>query len=572
MFGDRAIPNNSKKPRIEAVLTAIIFSKNTIGYFCAVNSCIALVQPHIPAGPSLGIEKSPVSIQIIAAQLQTAGYSVQMYHAGVDEALVRDIVQFNPSMVGISAMTANYTQAKLLARMLKHSLPEAIMVLGGWHATGCVQAYLNNQETESAHEMFFCNSPFDYIVAGEGDRILIDLCSCLSDGRQPHDLPGVCYAAGAELKLSVAEQVLDLDTLSDPIWKGLPVDTYRDQRTGMLDLSCHFNRACRFNCGFCATPTMYGRGVRRMSAHRAVEQIEHVVSTFRPQVITFTDEDFFASVKWVEQLVALIEQSSLHDRFGVSFDSFASVNDLYQLEKNGRGDLLDRMKGVGFNSLTIGIESFNPHILRTYNKELMILPTMSREQQQQYRQADTITQDRLLVNHYLECVQRAITFAQQHGLIIVGDYIIGNLDETIEQVRNGFGKFMQLRDLHVAYLPVFTPFPGTALWKSVYHSGKLIRSQDGTLDWSRFDASKSALDLGYDVESLRNELEVAFYTSERYQQDMKAALRHDDSTKLTLFRSRFSRLHCLFPDNVLIAQRMEELDATVALGLGGNTV
>ena len=44
---------------------------------------IALVQPHIVAGKSLGIEKSPASIQTLAAQLEGEGHDVRMFHEQV---------------------------------------------------------------------------------------------------------------------------------------------------------------------------------------------------------------------------------------------------------------------------------------------------------------------------------------------------------------------------------------------------------------------------------------------------------------------------------------------------------
>jgi len=260
------------------------------------------------------------------------------------------------------------------------------------------------------------------------------------------------------------------------------------------------------------------------------------------------DEDFFANPKWVKGVVEIFNKRDLHKKYGVEFDTFASINDLYNLEKRGEGAFLDEMKQAGFNSFTIGVESLNPEILRSYNKELMILPTMEKNEQEIYKSLSKGNKDDMLVKHYLSKTQNAINFAQDHKILIVGDYIFGNMEESQEDGAKGFEKFSGLENLHLAYLPIFTPFPGTGLWEEAYNSGKLIRTAEGKIDWSKFDASAGALDLGYDIEGLRNSSELDFYTSERYQRDMKTEIEQHPET-IGMFKSRFNYLANLFPED-----------------------
>jgi radical SAM superfamily enzyme YgiQ (UPF0313 family) len=519
---------------------------------------IALVQPHIVAGKSLGTEKAPASIQSLAAQLERDGHDIRMFHEQGGDELTQKLIEFGPRIVGISTMTANFLEGRKVADAIKSTRDGVTVILGGWHASGCAQAFLQGQESETIREVLSPESPFDYMVAGEGELVMSELVRRISSGENVEDLRGVGYLGVDGIRVSIADRIKDLDVLADPSWKGLPVDNYRDKRTGALDLSCHFNRACRFNCGFCATPTVYGRGVRRFSPERAVNQMESLLSGLKPEVITFTDEDFFANPKWVEAIVELLEQRDLHGRYGVEFDTFASINDLHRFERDGKGEFLDRMRSVGFNSFTVGVESMNPQVLRRYNKELMILPTMSLEQRARYKKSLPEEQDEMLIQHYSDCAQRAINFAQKHGILVVGDYIFGNPGESEEQVRKGFEMFSNLKGLHLAYLPIFTPFPGTALWKEAYDSGKIVRDGSGKIDWSKFDASAGALDLGYDIAGLRNELELQFYTSERYHSDMLTAIQQDPK-KAGMFKARFNYLNRLFPGNKLIEERLREL-------------
>jgi len=504
---------------------------------------IALVQPLIQTGKSLGIKKAPESIMALAGLLESLGYTVRMFHAAASSELQADLETFNPSFVGISTMTSNFTEAQKIARTFKSRKPNAPIILGGWHASGCVQAHLSNQESETVSELLNPNSPFDYVVAGEGEEALPYLLHCLENGSQVQDGNGISYFKDGQMHVSLpAPRVKGLGHLPWPSWSGLDIDSYRDQRSGDLDLSVHFSRSCRFCCGFCSTPVVYGQGVRTVPARYAVEYIEHILNLYRPQVITFTDEDFFAQPRWVEELVGLLEEKDLTGKYGVSFDTFASINDLHRYRERNQGRFLDRMKAVGFGSFTIGVESFNADVLVRYNKELMILPTMTREDRSTYAGLDNEQKKLMLVTHYRKRAQEAINFASEHGLLVVGDYMLGNLDESMEDVRAGFEIFKGLDNLLIAYIPVFTPFPGTKVWGNAYSSGLLPRNHDGSIDWTRFDASAGALSLGYDIGALRNELEIEFYTSNRYRRDMLIKLGQNPASK-ALFLGRFNYLN-----------------------------
>jgi radical SAM superfamily enzyme YgiQ (UPF0313 family) len=518
---------------------------------------VALIQPITPAGKSLGIFKSPESIQALAGQLQKLGYEVKMFHSADNDALRWDIYGFRPRIVCISTMTANFPEGRKIAQAIKNSKHGRYIkiILGGWHASGCVKAYESGQEKESLREILNPDSPFDYVVAGEGEEVLPNLIEWILR-RTSSPLPkGVSYFRCGQIQFGgFAPRIKDLSQLAQPSWTGLNVDQYRDKRSGALDLSVHFNRGCRFSCSFCATPSVYGRGVRTTPAKQAFEYLEFLAQKFQPQVITFTDEDFFANLPWVKQLVRLLQQADFHRKYGIFFDTFASIVDLNRLFRYNL-QLLRRMKSVGFNSFTIGIESLCIPILKKYNKEQMILSPMSPEQRKSYRREKGSAYGLWLFKHNFSTIQRAVIFAHAFGFLVVGDYILGNLEESATDVVFSFRIFENIRNLMVAYLPVYTPFPGTALWPEAYTSDQLARKSDGKIDWEKFDANGGALDLGYDIASLRNQLEIEFYTSKRYTEDMLAMIKSDSQQK-KFFLDRFNYLNRIYPGNLRIIQQL----------------
>ncbi|MDD3861593.1 MAG: radical SAM protein [Candidatus Gracilibacteria bacterium] len=497
---------------------------------------IALIQPIIKDGNSLGIQKSPTGIQSLAGQFIKTPHEVRLFHSEEGVALDKSLAEFTPDIVGISTMTPSFPAGRRIAQTVKATRKDIVIILGGWHASGCVAAYNKGQETESLGEILREDSPFDYVFSGEGELALPEIVDKIARGESITEIPGIGFRDTEGIRLNTAHRIRDLNVLEDPSWEGLNHNIYRDKRTRNLDLSVHAKRACRFNCGFCSTPTVYGRGISSFTPSRAIEYILKLISEKSPEVITFTDEDFFANMKWVEELVTIMEERGFGETVKVDIDTFASINDLLRMDE----ELLKRMKKVGFGSFTIGIESFNAKTLKKYNKEPMIRAMLTSEQKESGRDLSDL---------YFECAQKAIDKAQRNGILVCGDYIIGNFGESREEVLEGFAKFSELKGLLIAYIPLFTPFPGTALWKEAYESGKIKRLPNGDMDWESFNASFGAFTTEYgDMEKFRDELELRFYTSVRYISDMLEAIKTRPEL-LPMFEGRFSRFREVFANN-----------------------
>ncbi len=496
---------------------------------------IALTQPIAKAGESLGIQKAPAGIMSLAAQLIREGFVVKMFHAEMNESFRQELREFGPNYVCISTMTPNAPDGFEVAKITKGINDEITTIMGGWHVWGCAKAYQEGSDQESLQEIM--DADIDYAVQGEGDITLPRLIQSLEEGSDVTDLPGLIVTRDGEIHVNEPSRIEDLDKLADPSYEGLPMNIYRDKRTGALDLSIHAKRACRFSCNFCSTASSYGRGVRKFSPDRTVGNLERILEGFKPEVITFTDEDFFADLRWVEEVVTLIEQTGLHEKYGTTFDTFASAPDLIRLKRTGRKNLLERMAAVGFGSFTIGIESFVPKTLRKYGKEPMILATMTRDEKSAYRENPTPEE---LVDQHFKATQEAIDFALECGILCVGDYMVGNPNETQEETTKGFEKFSSLRNLFLAYIPTLTPYPGTALWGEAYESGRLKRTDEGGIDWRTFNASDGAMEMPYDVAKFRNKLERKFYTSPRYIADMTKFLwKNPKAYKMFLARYKY---------------------------------
>ena len=512
---------------------------------------IALVQPR-DLGPN-ALKKPPMGIMSIAATLLAQGHEVKIIHAEVNNDLRAQIEEYGPDVVGVSTMTNDFLKGVEIAEMVRDINGEILRILGGPHASGCGTAAIQKVEEKTMREIL---EHFDYAVCGEGEMVLGELI----EGKSPN---GVCYLdEDGELIASHADPIMDLDELASPTWDDLDVDTYRQRGNGPLDLSVHAKRACRFRCKFCATETVHGKRVRMKSPEKAFEEFIEVLAK-TPDNITFSDEDFFASFKWVREFVALLKEYKKDHDFNVEIDTFASINDLWRLSQLPWGEeLLADMKEVGFASFTIGIESLNPETLRKHGKDQMVLATMTKEEREAYKEMSHADQNKELVAQHFKTAQAAINIAHKHEMMCMGDYMVGNPGESPEEIEEGFELFCQLENLYLAYSPVFTPFPGTGLWQEAYESGKLKRTEEGKIDWSQFNVGKGAFNeeyIGYNAEELGQKLEIRFYTCERYQKDMEAEIASNPESK-KMFKGYFNYLAThRYPDSPEIQQVREKL-------------
>jgi len=96
---------------------------------------------------------------------------------------VSAIAALNPDVVGISSMTAFAGSTVKLADLLKQRL-DASIIIGGPHATSFPEEILN------------ASPNIDYVVAGEGEGVIVPLLDCIQKNKPPHGLNGVVFRAG----------------------------------------------------------------------------------------------------------------------------------------------------------------------------------------------------------------------------------------------------------------------------------------------------------------------------------------------------------------------------------------
>ncbi len=402
----------------------------------------------------------PLGLAYIAAYLEKSGHKVRILDANVfqmdDHAIIKDILQYTPDMIGLTATTLSYSRAKDLACKIKQHDKNLKIVLGGPH--------ILEMENEVLEEEYW-----DYTVSGEGELTICHLVNTLEEGGDLHEVEGLAFRKRDDIIVnSPRDPIRNLDSLPFPARHLLPsLIKYKPKAISYKTLpSTHIftSRGCPYKCIFCRT--CFGRRVRFHSPEYVISEIEYLKKKFGVQDIIINDDTFIIDRERVFRICELLRKK------GLSVDWSCNI----------RADLVDRellkmMKSAGCWSVALGLESGSQDIL-----------------------------DLLKKGTTLEQGIQACHDAHGVGLSVRPSFILGNPTETKETIEKTIHLAMSL-PVHFPSFSLMTPFPGTEIWKRAKEFGTFNES-----DFSRLSLSSKAsfVPWGLTSDFLENKVKEAY--------------------------------------------------------------
>jgi anaerobic magnesium-protoporphyrin IX monomethyl ester cyclase len=186
-----------------------------------------------------------------------------------DEALAERMRALQPDVIGVTAITPSIYKAERVLQIAQETVPDAVRVLGGVHATFMFKQVLSE-------------APWiDVIVRGEGEEIFVELIRAIDEGRWPEDrrkIKGLAFTDGGEIVATqAASTVKDLDGI-DPDWSLLEWEKYIYVPLGVRVAIPNMARGCPFTCSFCSQ-WKFWRDYRVRDPKKVVDEIERLVAT-----------------------------------------------------------------------------------------------------------------------------------------------------------------------------------------------------------------------------------------------------------------------------------------------------
>ncbi len=367
----------------------------------------------------------PQGLLSIAAWLLRDGHDVFVYDClGPGAPLeidrqAKDILSFEPHMVGFSATTSSFPDAADLAERIKAQRADVITVCGGVHVSALKEKLLPDYPA------------FDFLAVGEGELTMSELAA----GINPAAVSGVIYRQGAQVMASPPRiQIADLDDLPFPAYEKLrgfprhyhlPLFSYT-QTPGATMIT---SRGCLFQCSYCDR-SVFQKGFRYNSASYIYDHMKYLRDRFGVRHVNIYDDLFTANRKRIVELCERLARKPL----GMNFNCAVRAG-------HTDDELLSLLKDAGCLMVSLGIESADPDMLLRHKSGVS-----------------------------LDLVRDTIRRIQRAGLRAKGLFMMGLPGETEQSIRrtSDFILSLGLDDMNMAK---FTPFPGAPLWATIRDEG-----------------------------------------------------------------------------------------------------
>ncbi len=398
---------------------------------------VLLINPYYPISET---PCPPLGLAFLAAALEKAGAEVKILDFVVypysREKLKRVLDRFSPDMAGITSVTMSFDRAAGIASDLKKINPDILTILGGPHVSFCAIKTM-----KSFPEI-------DFVVIGEGEKTLVELAKEADDARKWNRVKGMVYRNKTELVPTAKRApIADMDSLPMPSRHLFPLGRYR--ALGM-PLSMTTSRGCPFKCIFCVGRKMVGSRVRYRSPEKVVDELEYLGHLDFHQ-INIADDLFTAD----RQHCINICNEIIHRGLNIEWTSFARVDTV-------SADVLNKMKTAGCTSISFGVESANPGILKTIKKGITTGQVIS-----------------------------AVNMCNDAGILPQASFIIGLPGETPETLQETMDFGRRLKEKGAAYgFHILAPFPGTAVRENIQKFDLEILTDD----WQQYHANRAIVE------------------------------------------------------------------------------
>ncbi|MDI6782112.1 MAG: radical SAM protein, partial [bacterium] len=376
------------------------------------------------------------------------------------EQLMLQIADFKPDMVVLNTSTPSIESDLKMTSFVKQACPETKTAVIGIHPTA-----LPDECFRACHRDANCND-LDYIIRGEPEFTLQELCRTIAAAGEAISARGATSARGAALQvnlqdiqgLSFCEEGkiihnpsrpwLDMDSLPFPAWHLIDTSDYIMPFHNVPFLLVATSRGCPYPCTFCADSTYYGKSLRKRSPHKLVDELVWLKEKLNVHEFLFWSESFTLDTRFVMAVCDEIMRRGLQ----ISWVCNSRV-DQVNLE------MLMAIKKAGCWMIGYGIESASQAVLDSVKK------------------GTTVEQTR-----------NAVQLSHQVGLEVSGHCIIGLPADTPQTIKQTI-KFTIDLDLDFVQFYCAVPFPGSRMYEQACHNHWI-----NTTDWSRFEQNFSCVD------------------------------------------------------------------------------
>ncbi len=264
-------------------------------------------------------------------EVRTAEYTINQ----LPEKVLGSIYAQRPDLLGFSVYIWNASYIYGLIADLRKILPETKIVLGGPEVS---------YDPEKALE-----KGADFVLSGEGEESLSQLCRALESGRPPETVPSLTYRDGGTVRSNPPAAPLDLGKLP----------FVYDDLSRFADRILYYEaqRGCPFNCQYCLSST--DKGVRFQPLDKVRRELQFFLDHNVRQV-KFVDRTFNANPRFAMEIWRyLAEHDNGVTNFHFEMEAALITDEMIPFLQTVR---------PGLFQFEIGVQSTNPATLQAVDR------------------------------------------------------------------------------------------------------------------------------------------------------------------------------------------------------------
>ena len=327
----------------------------------------------------------PHSIAILSAMLKNSGIEVEVFdttfygtqtgNANEDKVRVFNVLPYDFSERGIKLKTSDvYADLRKHIDRYQPNLLAISFVEDAFNFGMKLLKSVNDLDIPVVAGGVFCTyapekvlrSPdIDYLIRGEGEKALLELCVKLNNRQDPYNVNNICYRKSEGIIYNPVNLPIDFDEVPFPDYSVFDEQNLYRPMTGKVyrTVAIELHRGCPFSCRYCnsaANNAWYMEQVkktffRKRTLTKFAQELDYMVKTYAPEFIYFISDTFLM----------------MSDK---EFEEFCEIYSHYKLPffMNTRAETVtaervERLSEINCHRANVGIEHGN----ESFRKEIV---------------------------------------------------------------------------------------------------------------------------------------------------------------------------------------------------------
>jgi anaerobic magnesium-protoporphyrin IX monomethyl ester cyclase len=357
---------------------------------------------------------------------------------------IEQILAYNCDILGITAMTHNYSTANVIAEKIRAIKQNQQIILGGQHITSA---------PDSLHPAYNC------AIAGEGETAFLQYVNAFiqSNELDYSQINNAVYWDNGTIHINPRLPFIEpIDSISYPDREAtvgyeeiISSNNFgRFNRNDIRWIQLTTSRGCPYKCKFCQPSVLWGK-YRMHSAEYVADEIEYVVNRYNLNAIQVEDDLFTGNKARLIKIIELLGQKNLLGK--LIFNVAARAEQI-------NNEWVELFKTIGIVKVELGIESGSDKVA------------------EYLKNSKKTTQEINL---------KAIELLNKNNIAVFGSFIAGAPIEEYNDLIQTKKFMLKIKNMHQnneCSIGLATPLPGTELWDYAIQNGYIDKNN---FDWNR---------------------------------------------------------------------------------------